>query len=158
MENITLTDKLRDRFSNVLNRIAKYFIRLGFTANQITIFGLFGQILAAFFIISGSVILGGIVLLIFSPFDALDGSIARLQNKQSKFGAFIDFVTDRYAELIIMGALLIYFLLAGNYWLCVLAYFAAAGSFLVPYTRSRAESLGFSAKIGILSRVERYLF
>lgn len=91
------------------------------------------------------------------PLDALDGTIARLRGDPDKFGAFVDSVTDRYSELIIMGGLLVYFLLKNDLLSCGIVFLAAAGSVLVSYVKARAEALGYNAKVGILTRVERYI-
>jgi CDP-diacylglycerol--glycerol-3-phosphate 3-phosphatidyltransferase len=83
--------------------------------------------------------------------------MARLSGQTSEFGAFVDSVTDRYSELVILGGLLIYFVSTGNTLGCALTYFSAAGSVMVSYIRARAQSVGYDTKIGILSRVERFL-
>jgi len=98
-----------------------------------------------------------VVAMLMGPLDAVDGALARRQSRQTPFGAFLDSVTDRYDELVLLGGLLYYFSTAGNLTGIMLAYLAAAGAVLVSYTRARAEALGFEAKVGILSRVERYL-
>jgi CDP-diacylglycerol--glycerol-3-phosphate 3-phosphatidyltransferase len=89
--------------------------------------------------------------------DALDGTMARLRGKSSKFGAFVDSVTDRYSELVIMLGLLIHYTQQPDWQNVVLVYLAAAGSVLVSYVKARAESMGYVANIGLLSRVERFL-
>ncbi len=83
--------------------------------------------------------------------------MARLRGESSEFGAFVDSVTDRYSELVIFGGLLVYFLRQQEWLGAGLVYLAAAGSVLVSYIRARAQSVGFDTKIGIFSRVERYL-
>jgi CDP-diacylglycerol---glycerol-3-phosphate 3-phosphatidyltransferase len=119
--------------------------------------GLFGNTIGASFLATGNITLGGVIILLMGPIDALDGTMARLRGMNSDFGAFVDSVTDRYSELVIFGGLLFYFLQQQN-WLGVgLAYLAAAGSVLVSYTRARAQSLKMEAKVGIFSRVERFL-
>ncbi|MFO7584965.1 MAG: CDP-alcohol phosphatidyltransferase family protein [Anaerolineales bacterium] len=97
------------------------------------------------------------LVLIGGPFDALDGTMARLRGEASDFGAFVDSVTDRYSELFILGGLSFYFTQTGD-WLSVMGCYAAAvGSVMVSYTKARAVSLKFNADVGILTRVERYL-
>jgi CDP-diacylglycerol--glycerol-3-phosphate 3-phosphatidyltransferase len=91
------------------------------------------------------------------PLDAVDGTMARLKNQVTPFGAFLDSISDRYSELLILGGLLFYFTQMQDWRSCILAYFAAVGSVLVSYTRAKGESLGFSVKAGLLTRVERYL-
>jgi CDP-diacylglycerol--glycerol-3-phosphate 3-phosphatidyltransferase len=92
-----------------------------------------------------------------TPIDALDGTMARLRGESSDFGAFVDSVSDRYSELIIYAGLLYHFLNRGDRLGGMLVFGAAAGSVLVSYVKARAEGLGYGAKVGILTRVERYL-
>jgi CDP-diacylglycerol--glycerol-3-phosphate 3-phosphatidyltransferase len=101
-------------------------------------------------------ITGGIVLLLFVLVDALDGTMARLRGESSDFGGFVDSVSDRYAEFITFGGLLYYFLSQENFTGVMVTFAATAGSVLVSYVKARAEGLGFTAKVGILTRVERY--
>ncbi|MFN8386310.1 MAG: CDP-alcohol phosphatidyltransferase family protein [Anaerolineales bacterium] len=92
-----------------------------------------------------------------TPVDALDGTMARLRGEPGDFGAFVDSVSDRYSELIIYGGLLYHFLSIGEPLGGMLTFIAAAGSVLVSYVKARAEGLGYGAKVGLLTRVERYL-
>jgi len=156
-KSMSLTDFLRQTFKGVLDTLGGFFNRLGIMPNTMTIMGLIGNTIGAYLIIRGEIMWGGIFVLIMGPIDALDGTMARLRGQPSQFGAFVDSVTDRYSELVIYGALLVYFLNTGNQGGCILVYLAAAGSVLVSYIRARAEGLGFDAKVGLLTRVERYL-
>ena len=91
------------------------------------------------------------------PLDAFDGALARkLGREQGGFGAFLDSTLDRFAEIILFGGFIFYFVRQGNEMMLAVAYIAITGSIMVSYTRARAESLGLDAKIGVLSRVERY--
>ncbi|HEY9088137.1 MAG TPA: CDP-alcohol phosphatidyltransferase family protein [Anaerolineaceae bacterium] len=154
---MTFTDILRLRFKGILDPIAAFLNRIGLYPNTVTILGLAGNVVGAYFLATGHITLGGIIVLIMGPIDALDGTMARLRGESSRFGAFVDSVTDRYSELVILGGLLIYFLNQGNILACVLLYLAAAGSIMVSYVKARAEGLNFQIKIGVLTRVERYL-
>ena len=153
----TFTDRLRKIFKGILDPIAGGLLRIGLTPNAITLFGLVGHFIAAGLIIRGHFVWAGLTLILFAPLDALDGAMARQLGVSSHFGAFLDSVTDRYAELVLYGGLLVHFHLQGRLIGIILAYVAIAGSFMVSYTRSRAETLGYSARIGLFSRVERYL-
>jgi CDP-diacylglycerol--glycerol-3-phosphate 3-phosphatidyltransferase len=82
--------------------------------------------------------------------------MARLRGEPSDFGAFVDSVTDRYSELVIFLGLLLYYNSQGDWVSTLGVYLAAAGSVLVSYVRARAQSLGYEAKVGILTRAERY--
>jgi CDP-diacylglycerol---glycerol-3-phosphate 3-phosphatidyltransferase len=156
-KKMSFSDFLRVRFKGILDPIGLFLNRLGIMPNTMTMLGLIGTTLGSILLGLGHITWGGLVILIAGPFDALDGTMARLRGEPSKFGAFVDSVSDRYSELIIFGGLTYYFLSTQNWMACGLVYIAAAGSVLVSYVKARAESLGFDAKVGILTRVERYL-
>jgi CDP-diacylglycerol--glycerol-3-phosphate 3-phosphatidyltransferase len=156
-DRMTFTDFLRARFKGILDPIGNFLNRLGLMPNTITVLGLIGNIAGAFLLATGHITWGGVVILVMGPIDALDGTMARLRGMPTHFGAFVDSVTDRYSELVIYLGLLVYFIRASDWMACLLVYLAAAGSVMVSYTKARAEALGFEAKIGLLTRVERYL-
>jgi CDP-diacylglycerol--glycerol-3-phosphate 3-phosphatidyltransferase len=154
---VTLTDQLRVRFKHILDPIGAFLNRLGLTPNLMTILGLVGNTIGAFFLMQGNMLVGGLLILAMGPVDALDGTMARLRGEPSDFGAFVDSVTDRYSELVIFLGLILYYNQQSDEWLNTLGvYLAAAGSVLVSYVRARAQSLGYEAKVGILTRAERY--
>src|SRR5215208_256684 len=153
----TFTDYLRLWFKWVLDPLGGFFNRLGLTPNMMTMLGLIGNSVGAYYLARGEMLTGGILVLLMTPIDALDGTMARLRGESSDFGAFVDSVTDRYSELIIYGGLLYHFLTLGDPLGGVLVFAAAAGSVLVSYVKARAEGLGYEAKVGLLTRVERYL-
>ncbi len=154
---VTFTDRLRGWFKWIVDPLGRFFLSLGITPNMMTSLGLLGNFLGAYFISQGKLALGGWLVLIMTPIDALDGTMARLRGDSSDFGAFVDSVSDRYAELAILGGLMYFFATQGNSLGSTLAFAAAAGSVLVSYVKARAESLGFEAKVGLLTRAERYL-
>ncbi len=156
-KRMTFTDFMRVRFKGILDPFGAFFNRLGIMPNTMTILGLLGNAVGAVFLARGQMLIGGLIILAMGPIDALDGTMARLRGEPSDFGAFVDSVTDRYSELVILGGLLIYYAMQQNFTGLVLTYLAAAGSVLVSYTRARAQSLGKETKVGILTRLERYL-
>jgi CDP-diacylglycerol--glycerol-3-phosphate 3-phosphatidyltransferase len=153
----TLTDRLRLMFKWFLDPVGGFLNRIGLMPNTMTLLGLAGTTLGAYFLARGDMLWGGLLVLIMVPIDALDGTMARLRGEASDFGAFVDSVSDRYSELIILGGLVYYFLAINDHIGAMLSFIAAAGSVLVSYVKARAEGLGYTAKIGILTRVERYL-
>ena len=153
----SFSDYLRVVFKGILDPLGTFFNRIGIMPNTMTIFGLVGNFIGAGLLATGHITWGGIVVLLMGPVDALDGTMARLRGEATPFGAFVDSVTDRYSELVIFGGLLIYFTRQENWLASALVYLAAAGSVLVSYVKARAESLDYEAKVGILTRVERYL-
>ena len=154
---ITLTDYLRKKFKNVLDPAGAFLNRLGLMPNTVTVMGLVGNAIGAYFLARGYLTVGGIIVLLMGPIDALDGTMARLRGQPTELGAFVDSVTDRYSELVILGGLLVHFQLTGQSLAVGLTYLAAAGSVLVSYIRARAQAVGYDTKIGLLSRVERFL-
>jgi CDP-diacylglycerol--glycerol-3-phosphate 3-phosphatidyltransferase len=156
-KRLTFTDQMRLRFKGILDPIGAFLNRLGLMPNTITILGLVGNTVGAILLSQGKLTLGGMVILLMGPVDALDGTMARLRGESGDFGAFVDSVTDRYSELVIFAGLLGYYLINDSWLLAGLTYFAAAGSVLVSYVRARGESLGYETKVGILTRMERYM-
>lgn len=154
---VTFTDRMRVWFKWVVDPLGRFFLSLGMTPNMMTAMGLAGNFIGAYFIAQGNLVLGGWLVLVMTPVDALDGTMARLRGDPSDFGAFVDSVSDRYSELVILGGLMYYFAMRGHALGSTLAFAAAAGSILVSYVKARAESLKFEAKVGLLTRMERYL-
>lgn len=155
--SLTLTDQMRVVFKGVLDPIGALFNRLGLMPNTMTLLGLAGNIVGAYLLARGEMIWGGLLILLMGPVDALDGTMARLRGMAGKFGAFVDSVTDRYSELVIFAGLLYYYAQQDNTTMAMATFAAAAGSVLVSYVRSRGQSLNWDTKIGILTRMERYL-
>ena len=153
----TFTDRLRIIFKGILDPIGAFLNRLGLTPNTITLLGLVGTTVGAYFISQGKMTTGAFVLLVSVLVDAFDGTMARLRGEPSDFGGFVDSVSDRYAELITFAGLLYFFLSQENALGVMVTFAAASCSVLVSYVKARAEGLGFTAKVGILTRVERYL-
>jgi CDP-diacylglycerol--glycerol-3-phosphate 3-phosphatidyltransferase len=90
-----------------------------------------------------------------SLLDILDGALARAGGKSTPFGAFIDSTTDRVGEGAMLAAIALVFSRHGQDWAVVMAVGAVVGSFLVSYTRARAEALGLKGDVGLGSRAER---
>ena len=99
--------------------------------------------------------LGAALFVLGSVLDILDGALARAGAKATPFGAFIDSTTDRIGEAFMLGSIGLVFARAGNHVALAFSFAAVAGSFLVSYTRARAEALGLRGDVGIGSRAER---
>jgi len=155
--SLSFTDRLRQIFKGLLDPIGAFLNRQGIAPNTVTLLGLAGHIGAAALLALGKISWAGVVVLLMGPLDALDGTMARLRGETSRFGGFLDSVIDRYAELILLGGLLVYYAQQALWLPVALAFIAAAGSTMVSYTRARGEALGFTVKVGILTRVERYI-
>jgi CDP-diacylglycerol--glycerol-3-phosphate 3-phosphatidyltransferase len=157
VRRLTFTDRMRVRFKNVLDLVGGFFNRLGLHPNTMTLLGLIGTVGGSVLLAFGQMRLGGLLVLLMGPVDALDGTMARLRGEPSRFGAFVDSVTDRWAELLILGGLLVHYTLGADRWGILLTYAAAVGSVMVSYVKARAEALQFDCNVGLLTRMERYL-
>lgn len=98
---------------------------------------------------------GAIMFVIGSVLDILDGALARAGGKATPFGAFLDSTTDRIGEAFMLGAIALALARDGNETGLAFTFAALAGSFLVPYARSKAEALGLRGDVGLGSRAER---
>jgi CDP-diacylglycerol--glycerol-3-phosphate 3-phosphatidyltransferase len=98
---------------------------------------------------------GALVFVVGSILDILDGALARAGGKTTPFGSFLDSTTDRVGEGAMLGAIALIFARHGNEVALAATIAAIAGSFLVSYTRAKAEALGLRGDIGFGSRAER---
>jgi CDP-diacylglycerol--glycerol-3-phosphate 3-phosphatidyltransferase len=153
----SLSESLRPKVAGILQPIGRWLIRLGISANAITITGTLLMAVVGVLLASGQFQLGGVLVILSAPLDALDGTVARLSGVKSKFGAFLDSTSDRYADGFILLGLMLYGLNQRQDWIVILAFVAVWGSLLVSYTRARAEGLNLECKIGLLTRMERFV-
>lgn len=156
-KRVSFTDRMRVWFRWYYGPIAAALERTGIHPNVLTLIGLAGTAGVAVLIALHHMTTAGIVLLIMGPIDAMDGALARMRNQASRWGAFVDAVTDRYSELFLFLGFLIYYLSVKNSTGIICAYLAAAGSVLVSYVKARADANKLDANVGLLTRVERYL-
>lgn len=137
-------------------RIGVVLARRGFTADMMTIIGLVLQVAGLPLIITGHFIWALVVGIIASLCDALDGAVARAGAGPTTAGAFLDSTLDRVSELLVAGALVIYFVREGPQWGPIVAVLVFMGSAqMVSYIRARAEALGVDCRVGFMSRPER---
>lgn len=155
--NLSISDQLRKFSQPVLNAVAKGMLSLGITPNAATVIGCLGNIIAAVLIAMGYLTIGGLVAMFWVLFDAIDGTMARLSGQSSKTGAFLDSTLDRYVEFFLLTGLMWHFLSNDNNIGVLLTMVTLAGSILISYARARAEGLGFECKVGLLTRVERFI-
>ncbi len=170
---VVITDKLRIYAKIIIDPIVTVLAKYKLSPDVLTVLGMLSHFLFAWFIANGQFRAAAIAMLLLAPLDALDGSLARkLGRKQGGFGAFLDSTLDRLAEIILFGGFIYYYWQLGDVKVTVLsflnwrvdsstmmfvAYLAVTGSIMVSYARSKAESLGYDCKVGIASRVERYV-
>ena len=150
----------REKFKKIEIKTGEFFSKLGLTPNQYTLISLFFAILALYFLIKIDLILALIFFLLATILDFIDGAVARFTQKATKKGAYLDTISDRYIEgIILLGFLflpLADFLLPAKVWI----FLALFGSFLTTYSKAAAkekEMVTEELKKGLLGRGERVI-
>jgi len=144
-------------FETVIEPIAKLLINLRVHPHLITFSGLAISILAFNFFRQGYFFFAGVMVVLAGVCDMLDGRLARETNRISKFGALMDSTIDRYSEVLLFLGLAIFFYDKHSHVIYPII-FAITGSFMVSYTRARAEGLGIECKVGLMKREERITY
>ena len=127
--------------------IARAFARTPVTPNMVTAFTLLLSMAATLLIATGFQIIGGIGIQVVSVVDGVDGELARLTNKSSRFGGIFDAVSDRYADALMLGGMTIYAVRFEHHPHAeAVGMLALAGSLIISYSRARIEaSIGADA-------------
>jgi CDP-diacylglycerol--glycerol-3-phosphate 3-phosphatidyltransferase len=166
---VFLSEENKARYIKIITPISKVLSRLGVHPNILSIAGLILSIAGGFAFSTGAFFWGAWIVVLAGTCDAMDGEVARRGGKNNPFGAFFDSTLDRYSDAFILLGIGWYFaggpILSGaeegsavgvqSGWGVVFVIAALAGSFMVSYTRARAEALGFECKIGLMQRPER---
>jgi len=155
-----MISSLRGAVGRIFDPVAGGLLRMGVTADAVTVAGAFGVVVAALvFFPLGLLWVGALVIGVLAFSDALDGTMARKAGTSGPWGAFLDSTLDRVADGAIFIGLGGYFLVqtegAVRTWGAIVAAACLVSGFTVSYARARAEGLGFSASVGIAERGER---
>lgn len=147
---------LRLSYGRALAPLARVLIRLGVTPSMVTVVGSLGVVVSALaFMPRGELLAGSVLVMLFLLGDGLDGSVARLSGRESRFGAFLDSTLDRLADGGLFVAIGWWCIALGDAVGAALAAAALVLGFLVSYARARAEAEGWDASVGILERTDR---
>lgn len=152
-----LRDFLQDQIAPVLTPVARLLLRYKITANQVSFTGLALNLTAAALIAGGYPAWAGALFLFAGMFDLLDGILARLSESDSPFGAFVDSTVDRISEGVVLAAIAYRFALEDAAMDAAMTVLALLTGVLVSYARARAEGLGVTCKVGVLTRAERII-
>ncbi len=148
----------RKNISKCVTRpIVNLVARTPLTPNAVTWLGFCITIAAAALIVTEHLLAAGIVVLVAGLFDMLDGALARVTNRVTRFGGILDSTLDRVSEAILLLGLLALFARDGETAESLLVGFALLGSLLVSYIRARMEGLGVECKAGLFTRPERVI-
>lgn len=160
----SLRDGIQQIVYKIINPGVVMAVKAGITPNVVTTLGLLGNIAGAALLVyaalsanSDYVLIGwaGVVVILSSIMDMVDGYMARTANMCSVFGAFYDSVLDRYCELVTLSGLAFYFMHFSYPWAAVITFLSLIGSIMVSYVRARAEGLDLECKVGLMQRPER---
>jgi CDP-diacylglycerol--glycerol-3-phosphate 3-phosphatidyltransferase len=157
-----LTERIGEAFTRPLEALVRVCAHI--SPNVLTIVGLgLNGVACTLFALSGGkdyarpdlLRLGGLVALVASIFDMLDGRVARLRGRETSFGAYLDSTMDRYSDMVLFMGLLVLYARVDKTPHMVLCWVAAFGAFMTSYARARAESLIPRCHVGLLERPER---
>jgi CDP-diacylglycerol--glycerol-3-phosphate 3-phosphatidyltransferase len=152
-----LDSKARAALEGIALGAGRALGRMGFTPNTITALGVVLTAVAAGFVVRGAFLVAGAVLIAGGILDFFDGGVARATGKVTQLGGFLDSVSDRISDLVILSALCWAMFAAGDEVPAALALASLGAAQLTSYIRAKAESLGYSCKVGIMERAERMI-
>jgi CDP-diacylglycerol--glycerol-3-phosphate 3-phosphatidyltransferase/CDP-diacylglycerol--inositol 3-phosphatidyltransferase len=152
-----MLNRFRDVFARVFSPVARFLLRLGVSPDTVTVVGTLGVCVGALvFFPRGQLLAGVLVITAFVFSDTVDGHMARISGRSSKWGAFLDSTLDRFGDAAIFGGLAMYYVgPGGSDNLAALAMYCLVMGSITSYARARAESLGMEAKGGIAERADR---
>jgi CDP-diacylglycerol--glycerol-3-phosphate 3-phosphatidyltransferase len=137
--------------------VARLLFRARLRPNHLTVAGLGVSIAAAYVFSMGRLRWGAVLLAVAGLFDFFDGAVARLAGSDSDYGAFLDSVVDRYSDLAVLLGILVYYETRGDTTASIATMATLAGTFMVSYTKARAQSIGLRCEVGIMERPERLI-
>jgi CDP-diacylglycerol--glycerol-3-phosphate 3-phosphatidyltransferase len=153
-----ISDAIGAACKRIIDAIVRTLARSRINPNVLTFIGLVINIGCALLYAYGKFFAAGLLLIFAALFDLLDGHVARLRGRVTRFGAFFDSVIDRYSDIVVYVGIMIFYARASaarSTLLVALTGLALVGSVLVSYSRARAESLNIACKVGFLERPER---
>jgi phosphatidylglycerophosphate synthase len=152
---MSLRETLYPKVEPIAEAIVSFLKAQGITPNQLTLAGAALSLLTGVIYAKGYIFLGGIFLFVAGAADLLDGLLARTTGKMSTFGAFLDSVTDRYADFFIFAGLATYYIRQGEIFWFLVSLGIILGSFVVSYSKARAENFIKDCGVGAFGRAER---
>lgn len=148
---------ISDRAHRLAEPAGRLVAKTGIPPNAITIGGFVLIIAVAWVVAEGWFVLGGVLFLVVSCSDFIDGALARATGKSTTFGALLDSSLDRYSEAVVLLGLLWFQAHQQAVTEVLLIFATLVGSLMVSYVRARAEGLGLDAEVGIMRRTLRVI-
>jgi CDP-diacylglycerol--glycerol-3-phosphate 3-phosphatidyltransferase len=150
-----IEQKARDITRPPLESVARTLTKWNVSPNAITYLGLVLTLGVAALAALGELRWAGVAYIVASVSDAMDGTLARVSGRGSRFGAFLDSTIDRFEESLVFLGLIVHYARTGNELEIALTLVVTVGSLMVSYTRARAEGLGINCKVGFMTRIPR---
>ncbi|HEY3114601.1 MAG TPA: CDP-alcohol phosphatidyltransferase family protein [Gemmatimonadaceae bacterium] len=154
----TPTDYVKNATLRAIEPAIHLLARNNVSPNKITTAGTLVTVAAGVVYALGHIMTAGWIMAVTAFFDVIDGEVARRTGRCTVFGAFYDSSLDRVADGALMAGLAVFYAtnpIHHNIYMMVVCLLGIIGTFLVSYTRARAESLGIDAKVGVMQRPER---
>jgi CDP-diacylglycerol---glycerol-3-phosphate 3-phosphatidyltransferase len=147
----------RALFTRIFTPIAAFLVRRGVSPDAVTFLGTLGVVAGALgFFPRGEFFWGTVVITCFVFSDLVDGTMARMSERSSRWGAWLDSTLDRVGDAAVFGGIALWFAADGDDLLmCGLALYGLSTGAVVSYARARAEGLGMTADVGITERADR---
>jgi len=141
----------------IIYPIAKLLSKMNISPNSITIFCTVFTFFSSLSIIFLPNILSALLLLIAVSFDSIDGLVARISGKITKFGGFLDSTLDRLSEGFIFTFIAIYGIINNSNLIIIFSFLSMIFSFMISYSKARSECDNVPIKGGLMQRPERLL-
>ena len=138
-----------------LRAIISVSVALGIHPNALTLIGVLVNVVAAWALAMDRFMLAGVIMIVANIFDFIDGKVAHITGKQSKFGAFWDSTLDRFSDLALFTGLVWLYADLGRKDYVLVATLTLIFSIMTSYARARAECLIEKCKVGFMERPER---
>ena len=154
---INLAEFRRTAARRITEPLKTVLVKSRLKPNTLTWIAVAVSIIAAGAIATNHLLIGGFLVLLSGLFDIMDGTLARLTNQATRFGALLDSTFDRISDAVLLLGLLVLYIISGGTIEMVLIFLALVGSFLTSYVRARAEGIGINCSVGLFTRTERVI-
>ncbi len=152
-----LDGNFRQSVETVTLPVGRWLVRIGFSADVLTSSGLVFSCATAWAIATGHHWFAAALLTLTGFHDLFDGPVAKASKRASQRGSFFDSVVDRVTDSVLLGGVAYYLIAQHHGQLALLPFAILTTTYMISYQRSKAESLGLSAKGGLMERAERMI-
>ncbi len=153
-----ISESITNGYLRLIEPVAALLVKLRINPNALTTIGTVCTVAGGVAFGMGHIRTAGCIIGLTAIFDVLDGTVARRTGQSTVFGAFYDSTLDRVADGVVLGGIAYFFASSPQHHslpMVAVSLMALVGTFLVSYTRARAEGLGIDAKVGVMQRPER---